>query len=357
MWKHDTERDDGRLDEERRESGRSEEALEEKIATDFINENWDADIERKQKEVALKPRLSQESFEGPICRICHEGNGKEQLISPCRCMGSMGMVHRTCVERWLGSSNSNKCEICQYQYQTEQHPRPFIDWLKHPARQSDRRNLIGDCICFFVLMPLASVSCWLCINGSIHFAQHLKTRWESVGLLVLSIFLLFTFSSWCVVAIRYHHRVYQDWSRANHIIKVIGWTQLLEATVLIPKRRSMQRLQVNLLHPGNPNTWPIYGNPLSTIDQSSTTYGDSTTSYSTTPYSTTQYTMSTYDRPVSKSLTDLRETSESSETGSSSPNEIPFDTSNSSQSFETRTTTETNTTVSTVVIHKPKTHR
>lgn len=60
MWKHDTERDDGRLDEERRESGRSEEALEEKIATDFINENWDADIERKQKEVALKPRLSQE---------------------------------------------------------------------------------------------------------------------------------------------------------------------------------------------------------------------------------------------------------------------------------------------------------
>ncbi|KAK2179732.1 hypothetical protein NP493_475g02042 [Ridgeia piscesae] len=115
-------------------------------------------------------------------------------------MGTMGTVHRTCVERWLGSSNKNNCEICNYQYQTEHHPRPFIDWLKHPARASDRRNLIGDLVCFLVLMPLASVSCWLCINGSMQFAEQLKTRWESVGLLILSLFLLVTFSSWCVVS-------------------------------------------------------------------------------------------------------------------------------------------------------------
>ena len=76
----------------------------------------------------------------------------------------------------------------------------FLQWLKHPARQSDRKNLIGDLICFFILMPLASVSSWLCIKSSLQFAHKLKPNWQSVGLITLSIFLVFTFSSWCAVS-------------------------------------------------------------------------------------------------------------------------------------------------------------
>ena len=39
----------------------------------------------------------------PICRICHESAIFENLISPCRCAGSLGFIHNTC----LMVSNSN----------------------------------------------------------------------------------------------------------------------------------------------------------------------------------------------------------------------------------------------------------
>ncbi|GFY08892.1 e3 ubiquitin-protein ligase MARCH3 [Trichonephila clavipes] len=32
---------------------------------------------------------------GPICRICHEGDGKEDLVSPCRCTGKFDKLLKT----------------------------------------------------------------------------------------------------------------------------------------------------------------------------------------------------------------------------------------------------------------------
>ena len=67
------------------------------------------------------------SVESITCRICHEGGSSERLVSPCHCAGTMGLQHRSCVERWLGSSNSNNCEICKFEYKTERRPRPLVE--------------------------------------------------------------------------------------------------------------------------------------------------------------------------------------------------------------------------------------
>ncbi|KAL0160351.1 hypothetical protein M9458_044076, partial [Cirrhinus mrigala] len=40
----------------------------------------------------------------PICRICHEGQdvcNSEGLLSPCDCTGTLGTVHKSCLEKWL----------------------------------------------------------------------------------------------------------------------------------------------------------------------------------------------------------------------------------------------------------------
>ena len=59
-----------------------------------------------------------------FCRICHEGeNSGERLISPCRCRGSVGLVHRTCIEKWLTMVNIDSCEICKQKYSVMRHPR------------------------------------------------------------------------------------------------------------------------------------------------------------------------------------------------------------------------------------------
>ncbi len=68
--------------------------------------------------------LSGESS-GLFCRICHEGEGREDLISPCKCTGTMGLIHLSCVERWLSQAGTSKCEICGFEYITKKSPRPL----------------------------------------------------------------------------------------------------------------------------------------------------------------------------------------------------------------------------------------
>ncbi|KAL1426690.1 hypothetical protein MTO96_018159 [Rhipicephalus appendiculatus] len=49
---------------------------------------------------------------GRMCRICREGDQKAELVSPCSCSGTMGFVHKSCLERWLNQRNVDSCELC-----------------------------------------------------------------------------------------------------------------------------------------------------------------------------------------------------------------------------------------------------
>lgn len=65
--------------------------------------------------------------DGPICRICHEGGSGEGLLSPCDCTGTLGTVHKTCLEKWLSSSNTSYCELCHTEFSVERRPRPLTE--------------------------------------------------------------------------------------------------------------------------------------------------------------------------------------------------------------------------------------
>ena len=113
---------------------------------------------------------SQLSDSGLFCRICHCGEGEgERLISPCHCSGSMGLVHRSCIEKWLSSVNKDTCELCQQKYRVSRHSRPFSSWLLTPAVGDDQRNLMGDTVCFLLLTPLTTISAYLCASGASYY--------------------------------------------------------------------------------------------------------------------------------------------------------------------------------------------
>lgn len=67
------------------------------------------------------------SSDGPFCRICHEGANGESLLSPCGCTGTLGAVHKSCLERWLSSSNTSYCELCHTEFAVEKRPRPLTE--------------------------------------------------------------------------------------------------------------------------------------------------------------------------------------------------------------------------------------
>ena len=51
-----------------------------------------------------------------VCRICYSNESKENLANWCNCSGTIALMHKSCLERWISQSFLGKCEICNYQY-------------------------------------------------------------------------------------------------------------------------------------------------------------------------------------------------------------------------------------------------
>lgn len=150
----------------------------------------------------------------PICRICHESSTQEDLLSPCECTGTLGTIHRSCLEHWLSASNTSYCELCHFRFAVERKPRPFSEWLKNPGPQHEKRTLFGDLVCFLFITPLATISGWLCLRGAVDHL-HFSSRLEAVGLIALTVALFTIYLFWTLVSFRYHCRLYNEWRRTN----------------------------------------------------------------------------------------------------------------------------------------------
>jgi len=173
-----------------------------------------------------------------VCRICHSSeiscpfsNG-EPLISPCDCRGSTGLYHRTCLERWLSSSNKEKCEICKFPYYLEKQPKGLLEFLVNPGSKTIRRHVISDLICWLILTPTTAIGAWLCIAGAIIRASSQDSDKIQVPTLAgLAFFLLTTYLVWSTICFRYHAKVWRRWRKRNYRIR------LLDAEEAQKKRR------------------------------------------------------------------------------------------------------------------------
>lgn len=47
-----------------------------------------------------------------FCRICKDDESEEQLITPCKCAGSIRYVHNSCLYCWVDSRNQKNGELC-----------------------------------------------------------------------------------------------------------------------------------------------------------------------------------------------------------------------------------------------------
>lgn len=63
----------------------------------------------------------------PMCRVCHNTGGKknEPLHRVCWCKGTMGEVHKSCLETWLSAVFSDRCPICHYHFRTRRIFKPL----------------------------------------------------------------------------------------------------------------------------------------------------------------------------------------------------------------------------------------
>ncbi|XP_077429631.1 E3 ubiquitin-protein ligase MARCHF9-like [Vanacampus margaritifer] len=70
-----------------------------------------------QEDAVSFHSIAESGMRTPQCRICFQGPDKGELLSPCRCDGSVRYSHQSCLVRWIGETGSLSCELCCCMYQ------------------------------------------------------------------------------------------------------------------------------------------------------------------------------------------------------------------------------------------------
>ncbi|XP_072144185.1 uncharacterized protein [Dermacentor andersoni] len=184
-----------------------------------LSSNLTSDLESDPKWTGSPPQtpagcLNVTASSGPICRICHEGDQQDSLMSLCRCSGTMGLVHATCLERWLNARNIDHCELCHHRFPTAGQAtcvRQFFHWALHGE---SRRAVLGDLFCFALLSPVAALSCFLCTHSA--SKQALEGRIiEAASLVTLAGLLVTAYVAWSFLTVRFHCRAFAAWQARN----------------------------------------------------------------------------------------------------------------------------------------------
>lgn len=152
------------------------------------------------------------------CRICHEDESLEELIDPCKCAGSLGLVHTGCLEKWLSTSNTDRCEICKYVFTVERKNKPITQWWRSSSVNGPR-GLAGDAICLLILTPLCLAATYLCALGASAYSRH--GYWEGTGLAVLCSLLIATYCLWLAITLRFHYKIWLRWRRQNQDVVLL----------------------------------------------------------------------------------------------------------------------------------------
>lgn len=161
---------------------------------------------------------SESNGEGhPLCRICLLGEDKQPLLQPCNCRGSIGSVHRECLERWIARTANGKCQICQFQFKVERRSLPLRLLFQDPVARRGVLTYLGLGAVFSLSIAFIFSLAWL---YALRLAACLGDRAAALLVILLALqnvvwhyfpFLCFT----------YAFEAIKKWRRENTALHVI----------------------------------------------------------------------------------------------------------------------------------------
>ncbi|XP_060084984.1 E3 ubiquitin-protein ligase MARCHF8-like [Ylistrum balloti] len=154
----------------------------------------------------------------PICRICQlPGDIADPLFSPCRCSGTLGFIHYTCLKRWIDISTRKtkkqpRCELCHYQF--HRHKRfKFKNWRWPKVNTRDKILHIIFFLNLLIMIgcAIATVMCFLSDKGQItKFPKNkVELTLEEIITLACGVMFFVAFFIAMTVEIKAKHTVYK----------------------------------------------------------------------------------------------------------------------------------------------------
>ncbi|XP_034041850.1 membrane-associated ring finger (C3HC4) 4 isoform X1 [Thalassophryne amazonica] len=164
---------------------------------------------------------TESGFRTPVCRICFQGPEHGELLSPCRCSGSVRCTHQPCLIKWISERGSWACELCYYKYQviaiSTKNP---LQWQAISLTVIEKVQIAAAILGSLFLMASISWLVWSSFSPS--------ARWQRQDLLFQICYGMYGFMDVVCIALIVHEgpsvfRIFHRWQAVNQQWKVLNY--------------------------------------------------------------------------------------------------------------------------------------
>ncbi|XP_068172021.1 E3 ubiquitin-protein ligase MARCHF9-like [Antennarius striatus] len=187
-----------------------------------LEDNEDRTEPKKEGlDTASIPSLSESGMRSPQCRICFQGPEKGELLSPCRCDGSVRCTHQACLIRWISERGSWSCELCYFKYQvlaiSTKNP---LQWQAISLTVIERVQIAAIILGFMFLVASVSWLVWSSLSPS--------AKWQRQDLLFQICYGMYGFMDIVCIGLIIHegssvYRIFKRWWAVNQQWKVLNY--------------------------------------------------------------------------------------------------------------------------------------
>lgn len=166
---------------------------------------------------SLLDSISLSSDGAPACRICFFGGGKEPLIEPCHCRGTIGSVHKECLELWIQRTLDTRCQICHFQFTVRKQAKPAWRLLCDAEARLPVLGYLSLGVLFVISIAFIFSLAWLYV---LRLPDRIGENMAAVVVVFLAVqhflWLYFPFTSFvCSI------RAFKEWHRGSVALKLV----------------------------------------------------------------------------------------------------------------------------------------
>ncbi|XP_035460726.2 membrane associated ring-CH-type finger 4 [Scophthalmus maximus] len=170
---------------------------------------------------------TESGFRTPVCRICFQGPEHGELLSPCRCCGSVRCTHQPCLIKWISERGSWACELCYYKYQviaiSTKNP---LQWQAISLTVIEKVQIAAAILGSLFLMASISWLVWSSFSPS--------ARWQRQDLLFQICYGMYGFMDVVCIALIVHEgpsvfRIFHRWQAVNQQWKVLNYDKSMDS--------------------------------------------------------------------------------------------------------------------------------
>ncbi|XP_043939406.1 E3 ubiquitin-protein ligase MARCHF9 [Protopterus annectens] len=187
------------------------------------------ELEKDSAKVVQQPGLDAVSLTSsldsgmrtPQCRICFQGPEQGELLSPCRCDGSVRCTHQPCLIRWISERGSWSCELCYFKYQvlaiSTKNP---LQWQAISLTVIEKVQIAAIILGSLFLIASISWLIWSSLSPS--------AKWQRQDLLFQICYGMYGFMDIVCIGLIIHegssvYRIFKRWQAVNQQWKVLNY--------------------------------------------------------------------------------------------------------------------------------------